>query len=179
MTNNFRKGMSQTNEKELQESMDDHLKLNSYGRGPRLPTFSRPFQYEHRKSKTSNRYLRYQWKRITEAKKNRDIRKATLIWWHMLQTSRAYQLYLFNTAVRHWYWALNKDEVIELLNKLRTKCRSAKLTLTMTRFYIPKKSGKLRTIRSTLLDRQSILSGFSKYPDVVVRGKQEGMTTRI
>lgn len=133
-------------------------KVTLLGRLPRwfpktkLDTTDRP-ELE-RYIKRANRFLEIQESRIVKLIQAKEYEKATWLWFILLKNSRTYQIVLMNRVVPSWYYQFKQEEVLKFLSEIQRKCRKWDWTLTLQRFYIEKKNGKLRPIGApTLVSR--------------------------
>jgi len=114
----------------------------------RLPMWLSPLEKESRglnapRIRSVNRYLAYQESRILNLKAQGKYSELIVRWCILLKNSKSYQVVLFNTVTKGWYWKLTEKETLQLLKSCMNKCRKWDMRLTLQRFYIDK--GKVKT----------------------------------
>lgn len=125
----------------------------------RFPTLGRYLKLEN--SKSANRYLWWQERRIHKALQEGNKVKAMKIWFEILKRSKVYQILIFHRTVKSWYWDWSTKKTEETLLEFMSKIRSWDLNLTIRRFYIEKKNGKLRPIGAPNWESRMISKAFT------------------
>lgn len=129
------------------DNKSEGLTTNPLGR---IPNWTREGSPKPRHVIKSNRYLKFQGKRIQMAINKKEFDKAVLLWCIILKNSKSYQVSLLHRTYGDWYYRMKRDKVNELIVKLSNKLARWDLKLILERFYIEKKNGKLRPIGSPL-----------------------------
>jgi len=127
--------------------------------------------------KRANRYLSYQERRLWNLRKCGDLDQLTLRWFILLKNSKAYQLCLFNSAYKGWYWKTKEDWAMKWLEECMNRCRKWDLNLVMKRFYLIKPDNqmydsshrerlikgliKIRPIGAPIIDSKMISKSFN------------------
>jgi hypothetical protein len=122
------------------------------------------------KVKRANRYLAYQERNIMRLTEKKEFEKVTIIWCLMLKNSTTYQLTLYNKVRRNWYWELTIGDAIRDFKICANKLRKFDVKLDLKRFYIPKKSGKMRPIGSPSIPSRLIAKSINDLIYLVKRG---------
>lgn len=86
----------------------------------------------------------------------------------MFKGSKAYQMYLFNKAVKGWYHRFSEKSSVDMYEKLVNKCRKLDLRMKVLRTYVLKKNGKFRPIGAPDFVSRCISLGISQITYMVM-----------
>lgn len=127
-----------------EHASSDTITTKTLGLIGRLPHFGRDTRLSN--IKKANRYLGFQEKRIMNMLSSGNKKGALLTWLMLLKISHSYQILLFNRVYKGWYYKIDREIANKLVLKAINKLRNWDLKLLINRFYIVKRSGKLRPI---------------------------------
>lgn len=154
-----------------------------------------------RKVKNANKYLAYQEKRLDKAIKENNPRLYWRISWNLIKNSESNLLYFLNKTYKGWYYNSKLENVHINKNLVRIKTRGMggiekaeesrsnphhrtmhhKELISINRFYVKKKNGKLRPIGAPQSSDRIYLSMLafytSKWAERYLRKDQHGFRT--
>ena len=135
------------NEELKQYGLSSRLKLHDYPK-PRLSDVGTHIylSYIHNINKTSNKYLRYQYKQL---KKYRDLHQVTKYWklsWYLMQHSWSYRIASLNSWKPRWYKELSYKQLHQIFHTLHKIVNFEILKTQITNVWIESPKGKWRQL---------------------------------